>query len=491
MTLREALLESNNAAAVLLQQRVGTRPVLRLAKDLGVTEQPDVPSLALGSGLVSPLDLTAAFAVFPNLGYRVRPRGMVVGGERRRLHRASRAHRAREDSLGAGVVSDGDDAAGRRRARHGRGGPQRRASEGPVGGKTGTTSENRDAWFVGFNSSVVVGVWVGFDQPQKIFEGASGSRVALPIWADFMRRTARRLPAAAFEPPDQLRREHICLLSYHRALDGCPTYVEYFKDGDDVPSQLCPIHSGQPAAARRACGARAGRRDRPEHSRHLSVTPCGSPAVNRCWWCGTDPLYVEYHDDGMGKAGHRRPASLREGVPRRIPGRTELADDSAEARELPARVRRLRHRPGRALHGARRHPPAWRRGHRQASRQDRIDDQQRAARHRAARGVRLAVELFLAMAAGSGDAAAADHARGSDGDGDVTRVHRAQQGPAKARMDVRRADDHLRLHAGDGPGQRSRRRLRLQRSESSTDCRTRRNASSYALASFCGATPMK
>jgi penicillin-binding protein 1A len=115
---------------------------------------------------------------------------------------------------------------------------------GPVGGKTGTTSENRDAWFVGFNSSVVVGIWVGFDQPQKIFEGASGSRVALPIWADFMRRTARRLPSAAFEAPDQLRRENICLLSYRRALDGCPTYVEYFKEGDDVPSQLCPIHQG-------------------------------------------------------------------------------------------------------------------------------------------------------------------------------------------------------------------------------------------------------
>jgi penicillin-binding protein 1A len=115
---------------------------------------------------------------------------------------------------------------------------------GAVGGKTGTTSENRDAWFVGFNSSVVVGVWVGFDQPQKIFEGASGSRVALPIWADFMRRTVRRLPAATFEPPDDLRREQICMLSYRRALDGCPGYTEYFKEGDSVPTQLCQIHQG-------------------------------------------------------------------------------------------------------------------------------------------------------------------------------------------------------------------------------------------------------
>ena len=243
MTLREALLESNNAAAVLLQQRVGTRPVLRLASDLGVSEQPDVPSLALGSGLVSPIDLTAAYAVFPNMGYRVRPRGLlsVDNANGSRVHQV---HIEREKILSdqvsfqmitmlQDVVARGTGAAVRTQG-----------VRGAVGGKTGTTSENRDAWFVGFNSSVVVGVWVGFDQPQKIFEGASGSRVALPIWADFMRRTARRLPAATFEAPDNLRREQICMLSYRRALDGCPSYTEYFKDGDSVPTQLCQIHQG-------------------------------------------------------------------------------------------------------------------------------------------------------------------------------------------------------------------------------------------------------
>ena len=240
MTLREALLESNNAAAVLLQQRVGTRPVLRLANDLGVTEQPDVPSLALGSGLVSPLDLTAAYAVFPNMGYRVRPRGIVSVVNANGRRRASGPHRARQDPLGAGVISDGHAcfrmwcfAAPGRRAR-------RRASKGAIGGKTGTTSEYRDAWFVGFNSSVVVGVWVGFDQPQKIFEGASGARVALPIWADFMRRTARRLPADAFEPPDNLRREQICMLSYHRALDGVPDLHRVFQGRRPRPDTAVP-----------------------------------------------------------------------------------------------------------------------------------------------------------------------------------------------------------------------------------------------------------
>ena len=60
---------------------------------------------------------------------------------------------------------------------------------GPVGGKTGTTDDYHDAWFVGFSSSVVVGVWVGFDQPAPIGREAYGARVALPIWADFMKRT--------------------------------------------------------------------------------------------------------------------------------------------------------------------------------------------------------------------------------------------------------------------------------------------------------------
>jgi 1A family penicillin-binding protein len=243
MTLREALLESNNAAAVLLQQRVGTRPVLRLASDLGVTEQPDVPSLALGSGLVSPIDLTAAFAVFPNRGYRVRPRG-IVSVENANGSTVHRVHIERDkilsDQVAFQMITMLQDVV----ARGTGAGVRAQGVRGPVGGKTGTTSANRDAWFVGFNNSVVVGVWVGFDQPQKIFEGASGSRVALPIWADFIRRTARRLPASTFEPPDELRREQICMLSYHRALDGCPGYTEYFKEGDEVPTQLCQIHQG-------------------------------------------------------------------------------------------------------------------------------------------------------------------------------------------------------------------------------------------------------
>src|SRR5204862_5399326 len=77
LTLRAALIESNNRAATLLQQRVGTRPALRLAADAGLRDLPDVPSLSLGTGLVTPLDLTAGFAMFPNGGLAVRARGLT------------------------------------------------------------------------------------------------------------------------------------------------------------------------------------------------------------------------------------------------------------------------------------------------------------------------------------------------------------------------------------------------------------------------------
>jgi 1A family penicillin-binding protein len=243
MTLREALLESNNAAAVLLQQQVGTRPVLKLVTDLGVPNQPDVPSLALGSGLVTPLELTTAYAVFPNGGYRVKSRGIQsvenASGETVEYDHVEKERILTEDvafqmvTMLEDVVSRGTGASARSYG-----------LSGPIGGKTGSTNDYRDAWFVGFNSSVVVGVWAGFDQPQTIRQGGTGARIALPIWADFMRRVQRLVPARSFEAPADLEPHELCLISYQRPVDGCPTYVEYFKDGDSVPTQLCPIHEG-------------------------------------------------------------------------------------------------------------------------------------------------------------------------------------------------------------------------------------------------------
>jgi membrane carboxypeptidase/penicillin-binding protein len=243
MTLREALLESSNAAAVLLQQRVGAGPVIRLAGELGVRNQPDVPSLALGSGLVSPLELTAAYAVFPGMGYRVKPRGLIAvedasGDEVEYVH--MEREQVISEQVAYQMVSMLQDVARRGTAAS----LARQGLPMELAGKTGTTNDSHDAWFVGFSSSVVAGVWIGFDDPHTIRSDASGSRIALPIWADFMRRTAKRLPAEPFVKPPRLRTEVMCSVSYHRALDGCPGYVEYFKPGDEVPSQLCELHPG-------------------------------------------------------------------------------------------------------------------------------------------------------------------------------------------------------------------------------------------------------
>ena len=124
LTLRAALIESNNRAATMLQQRVGARPVLRLASDAGLRDLPNVPSLSLGTGEVTPLDLTAAFAMFPNGGFAVRPRGItrVIDADGGVRVRQPAPHRTRP--FGADVVPDGLDARGRARPRHGIGCPQ-------------------------------------------------------------------------------------------------------------------------------------------------------------------------------------------------------------------------------------------------------------------------------------------------------------------------------------------------------------------------------
>jgi 1A family penicillin-binding protein len=243
LTLRAALLESNNAAAADLQQRVGSRAVLRLAGDAGLDNLPDVPSLALGTGLVSPLALTSAYTMFPGEGQIARPRGMVSvfdSGGRQVYDRPVEREQLISPEAAYQMTAMLRDVVER-----GTGTPARALGvRGPIAGKTGTTDDYRDAWFVGFSTSVVVGVWVGFDQPASIGRDANGARVALPVWAEFMKRTARQLPAREFGIPATLEGEELCSESYLRPVEGCPTYVEYLKEGDSKPSALCPIHRG-------------------------------------------------------------------------------------------------------------------------------------------------------------------------------------------------------------------------------------------------------
>jgi len=244
LTLRAALIESNNRAAALLQQRIGSRPVLRLASDVGLRDLPDVPSLSLGTGLVSPLDLTTAFSAFPNGGYAVRARALtrVIDADGSIAYdNPVQQDRVISEQVAYQMVSMLEDVVDR-----GTASPARTAYgvQFPVAGKTGTTDDFKDAWFVGFTSSVVVGVWVGEDQPATIAREGYGARFALPIWADFIKTAARKRGARAFEEPSGLREEQLCKVSYLKPVEGCPVYTEYFKEGDQVPTRLCPIHKG-------------------------------------------------------------------------------------------------------------------------------------------------------------------------------------------------------------------------------------------------------
>ena len=243
LTLRAALIESNNRAATLLQQQVGTGRVLRVASNAGLDDLPDVPSLALGSGLVTPLAITTAFSMFPNGGLRVQPRDIVRvrdadGGTA--FEQRVETERVIAPEVAFQMVSMLEDAVDRGTGS----GARQLGIRFPIGGKTGTTNQFKDAWFVGFSSSVVVGVWVGYDDPKPIGAEGYGGRYALPIWADFMQRAARLRPPLEFERPAGLAEETLCAISYRKPVDGCPIYTEYFKEGDDVPDRLCILHPG-------------------------------------------------------------------------------------------------------------------------------------------------------------------------------------------------------------------------------------------------------
>lgn len=241
LTLRAALLVSDNRAAAELQRQLGSRAVLRLASLAGLNGLPDVPSLALGTGLVTPLELTAAYGLFPSGGLAVRPRGIVQvvdADQRVAFEQPVERERVLSPEVAFQMVSMLRDVVIR-----GTGARARRLGiTFPAGGKTGTTDDFKDAWFVGFTNRIVAGVWVGFDQPAPIAPDAYGARIALPIWADFMRQAARVRPPQEFARPSGLRAEALCSVSYALPADYCLTYTEYFKPGDPLPAETCSLH---------------------------------------------------------------------------------------------------------------------------------------------------------------------------------------------------------------------------------------------------------
>lgn len=247
VTVREALERSLNVPAARLGQAVGVGRIVEMARRLGIeSDLPPVPSLALGTAEVSPLEMAVVYATFANGGLRPTPRSFIgllddrgVGQEQWPLEGAQRVldpgTAFLTTSLLEGVVDRGTAA-----------GLRARGLKGPLAGKTGTTDEEYDLWFVGFTPELVAVVWVGFDEPRAI--GVPSSRGALPIWADFVSRVTGERVRGAFVRPSGVERIEIEPETGARALRGCPSRrVEYFLEGTG-PERTCP---DRPDAGRR------------------------------------------------------------------------------------------------------------------------------------------------------------------------------------------------------------------------------------------------
>ena len=239
LTLRHALEKSVNIATVKLLDRVGFPPVIDLARRLGIsTEMKPYPSLALGAFEVSLLDLTSAYGAFANQGVRVEPHLLddVRSNNGEILERAKPgvqdavspqiAHLM--NRLLEGVVTDGTGAAAAELGR-------------PLAGKTGTTNDFTDAWFIGYAPDLVVGVWVGFDEKKSLGDRVTGAQAALPIWKTFMQTAYEGRAPEDFPIPPGVSIASIDATTGLKASDaaGCaPVISEAFIDGTE-PTAYC------------------------------------------------------------------------------------------------------------------------------------------------------------------------------------------------------------------------------------------------------------
>lgn len=207
ITLRHALEDSRNVPAVETMADIGPQNVIDYAKRFGLPPDNLQPylSLALGAAEETLEDMTSAYSAFPNQGVRMTPYavlsiadrdGNVLEENRPAAHEAIRADTAFVmTNLLRGVVLRGT-------------GKAAAALDWPLAGKTGTVDDFTDAWFIGFDPNITVGVWVGYDEKKPIGPGMEGSRAALPIWMDFMKvyldkRADRNMPPQ-FEAPGNI-----------------------------------------------------------------------------------------------------------------------------------------------------------------------------------------------------------------------------------------------------------------------------------------------
>jgi penicillin-binding protein 1B len=239
ITLRRALALSRNIVAIKVAEAAGYDRVAALWKRVGVgTPARPYPSIALGVFEATPLEMAEAYTIFAN-GGSVRPLNpimkIVENGKERDLPQAKLRRVARADTtylienMMQSVMNEGTGA-GARSAGFTR----------VAAGKSGTTNDLRDAWFIGFTPDLLTAVWVGFDDNQPV--GLSGSQAALPIWTGFMKRALAGRPDGPFDVPDGVVFVNIDKDTGELATPNCPHVIrEAFLEGTE-PTTVCHVH---------------------------------------------------------------------------------------------------------------------------------------------------------------------------------------------------------------------------------------------------------
>jgi penicillin-binding protein 1A len=246
MPMRRALFQSRNLATIRLGMELGEQSVIDMARRFGITTQiPPYPSIHIGAASVYPIEMVGAYTTFANLGQRSAPIGIVrvenARGEVLWVPEITRVPvlSPEEAWLMVNVMKD----VVRRGTAAGSVGSVFRY---PAGGKTGTTNDYADVWYVGYTSDLVAGIWMGFDKPQKIMNNAQGGRLAAPAWAAFMNEVYRGKPAPSDWPqPGGIIAQEIDGSTNLLATPYCPrdvVYAEYFIPGTE-PLRPCDVHT--------------------------------------------------------------------------------------------------------------------------------------------------------------------------------------------------------------------------------------------------------
>ncbi len=244
LSVRKGLQKSRNLISIRLTDSVGPRAVARMARQAGIQSWLNpVLSLGLGTSVVSLLEMTNAYGTFATGGLWAQPYFIEKVSDRRGkiMQEASPKIEARVNpqtaylitNLLRGVVSYGTGYYAKRLGR-------------PLGGKTGTTQDQRDLLFIGFSPDLVCGVWMGYDDFRPLKKGITASTLAVPLWTEFMKEALRGYPVTEFQTPPKIEFAKIDSDTGFLALPTCPhVFLEAFREGT-VPKEFCPVqHLGQ------------------------------------------------------------------------------------------------------------------------------------------------------------------------------------------------------------------------------------------------------